>query len=74
MYHRLSTTCADVLGCNGRQVYIRGTDYHVDSPVRGHGADASLAALDVALMRRTDMNAFRLNRFELSTRSDPLQR
>jgi beta-galactosidase/beta-glucuronidase len=58
---RTVTTAGRSVRVNGKPVYIRGTDYHQDAPVRGHGVDATLSALDIALMRRTGLNAFRMN-------------
>ena len=49
------------LRVNGAPVYLRGTDYHTDAPLRGHGVDGATIARDAALMRSVGLNAFRTN-------------
>ena len=46
---------------NGKKVYLRGVDHHIDGHLRGHGVDRVLHAMDMALMRTTNLNAFRVN-------------
>lgn len=46
---------------NNEPVYLRGTDHHIDGHLRGHGVDRVLLSLDLALMKNTNLNAFRVN-------------
>ena len=50
---------------NGKPVYLRGADHHIDGHLRGHGVDRVLHAMDLALMRKTNLNAFRVNSWAL---------